>query len=82
MYYVSCCKWKELDLKNMDNRKFLPVIIIAAVALIVIFGLSSSIFYTIKAGERAVIFKKFQGGLDKENVISQGFGWKAPWNDL
>ncbi|MEM6360392.1 MAG: prohibitin family protein [Bacteroidota bacterium] len=66
----------------MDNRKFLPVIIIAAVALIVIFGLSSSIFYTIKAGERAVIFKKFQGGLDKENVISQGFGWKAPWNDL
>ncbi|MGD1959537.1 MAG: prohibitin family protein [Fulvivirga sp.] len=66
----------------MDNRKFLPVIIIAAIALIVIFGLSSSIFYTIKAGERAVIFKKFQGGLDKENVISQGFGWKAPWNDL
>ncbi|MEM7108847.1 MAG: prohibitin family protein [Bacteroidota bacterium] len=66
----------------MDNRKFLPLIIIAAVALIVIFGLSSSIFFTIKAGERAVIFKKFQGGLDKDNVLAQGFGWKAPWNDL
>ncbi len=66
----------------MDNRKFLPLIIIAVVALIVIFGLSSSIFYTIKAGERAVIFKKFGGGLDKENVIGQGFNFKAPWNDL
>ncbi len=66
----------------MDNRKFLPFIIIGAVALFVIFGLSSSIFYTIEAGQKAIIFKKFQGGLDKENVIGQGFGVKAPWNTL
>ncbi len=66
----------------MDNRKFLPFIISAVVALFLLFGLSSSIFYTIDAGERAVIFKKFQGGLDKDNVIQQGFGMKAPWNDL
>ena len=66
----------------MDNRKYLPLIIIAGIALIVIFGLSSSIFYTIDAGERAVIFKKFAGGLDKDNVIGQGFNFKAPWNDL
>lgn len=66
----------------MDNKKFLPFIIIGAIALFAIFGLSSSIFYTIEAGQKAVIFKKFQGGLDKENVISQGFGMKAPWNTL
>ncbi len=66
----------------MDNRKLLPIIIISVVAIIVVFGLSSSIFYTIQANERAVLFKKFSGGLDKENVIQPGFHVKAPWNDL
>ena len=66
----------------MDNRKFLPVIIIIVIAAVVLIGLSSSIFYTVNAGERAVIFYKFGGGLDKENVITQGFGMKAPWNTL
>lgn len=66
----------------MDNRKLLPVVVIAIVALVVLIGLSSSIFYTIEANERAVLFKKFSGGLDKENVIEPGFHVKAPWNDL
>ncbi len=66
----------------MDNRKLLPIVITVAVALIVIIGLSSSIFYTIKSSERAVLFKKFSGGLDKENIIIPGFHIKAPWNDV
>lgn len=66
----------------MDNRKYLPIIIIGAIALIVIIGLSSSIFVTVQANERAVLFKKFSGGLDKDNVIEPGFHIKAPWNDL
>lgn len=66
----------------MDNRKLLPVIVISVIALIVVLGLSSSIFYTVQANERAVLFKKFSGGLDKENVIQPGFNIKAPWNDL
>ncbi len=66
----------------MDNRKLLPIIITTVIALIVIFGLSSSIFYTTQANERAVLFKKFSGGLDKDNVIQPGFHVKAPWNDL
>ena len=66
----------------MDNRKYLPLIIISAVALIVLFSLSNSIFYTIQATERAVMFKKFSGGLDKENIIQPGFNIKAPWNDI
>ncbi|MEQ9425286.1 MAG: prohibitin family protein [Cyclobacteriaceae bacterium] len=66
----------------MDNRKFLPVIVIGLVSLIVLVTLSSSLFYTIRANERAVLFKKFSGGLDKDNVIIPGFHTKAPWNDL
>ena len=66
----------------MENRRLLPIIIISVIALIVVIGLSSSIFYTIQANERAVLFKKFSGGLDKENVIQPGFHMKAPWNDL
>ncbi|GHE73689.1 MULTISPECIES: prohibitin family protein [Roseivirga] len=66
----------------MDNRRLLPIIVISVIALIVVVGLSSSIFYTIQANERAVLFKKFSGGLDKENVIAPGFHMKAPWNDL
>ena len=66
----------------MDNRKLLPIIITIVIVLVVILGLSSSIFYTTQANERAVLFKKFSGGLDKENVIQPGFHVKAPWNDL
>ncbi|NVK84208.1 MAG: prohibitin family protein [Cytophagia bacterium] len=66
----------------MDNRKLLPIIVISTIALIVVIGLSSSIFYTVQANERAVLFKKFAGGLDKENVMTPGFHMKAPWNDL
>jgi regulator of protease activity HflC (stomatin/prohibitin superfamily) len=66
----------------MENRKTVVVVIIAAVAILILFALSSSIFYTVNTGERAVLFKKFAGGLDKENIIEQGFGFKAPWNNL
>ena len=64
------------------NTKLAPVVIIVVVGIITIFALSNSIFYTIEPGEKAVIFYKFGGGLDKENVIGQGFHIKAPWNDL
>jgi regulator of protease activity HflC (stomatin/prohibitin superfamily) len=66
----------------MDNRKFLPAIIIGAVVIIVLFALSSSVFYTIQSSERAVLFKQFSGGLDKETIMEPGFHMKAPWNDL
>ena len=49
----------------MDNRKYLPIIVIGAIIVIVLLGLSSSIFFTIQANERAVLFKKFSGGLDQ-----------------
>ena len=66
----------------MDNRKFLPIIVIGIIAFIIVFSLSNSIFYTIQATERAVIFRKFSGGLDKENIFQPGFHVKAPWNEI
>jgi len=66
----------------MGNRKFLPILLIGGIALIVIVALSNSIFLTIQAGEAGVIFRKFSGGLDKENVYQQGFQVIAPWNTM
>lgn len=66
----------------MNNRKLLPFIIIGVIALFVVAGISSSLFYTVQADERAVIFYKFGIGLDKENVMQPGFHMKAPWNEV
>lgn len=66
----------------MDNRKFLPFIVIGVVLLIAIIYLSSSIFLTINAGERGVLFRKFGGGLDKDKIYPSGFVVKAPWNEM
>jgi regulator of protease activity HflC (stomatin/prohibitin superfamily) len=66
----------------MNNRRFLPFIVLGVIALFVIAGISSSLFYTINATQRAVIFYKFGSGLDKDNVIQPGFHTKSPWNEV
>lgn len=65
----------------MNNRR-LPFIILGIIAFIVVMALSSSLFYTISATERAVIFFPFGKGLDKDNVIGPGTHLKAPWNEV
>lgn len=60
----------------------MPFVILGVIALFILMGLSSSIFYTVNATQRAVIFYKFGGGLDKDNVILPGFHMKAPWNEV
>ena len=65
----------------MSNRR-LPFIILGVIALIVLLTLSSSLFYTIEATERAVIFYPFGKGLEKAEVIGPGTHMKAPWNNV
>ncbi len=60
--------------------QYIIITVVAIVVLLLIFG--SQMFYVVKPGERAVIFKKFAGGLDKENIFVPGFTVIAPWNDL
>ena len=66
----------------MDNKKFLPFLVIIVVGLFVVISLSSSLFFTLSPTERGVLFYKFGQGLDKENIIGPGFHVKAPWNTL
>jgi len=66
----------------MNQNKLASVAVFVVVALIVIVSLSNSLFLTVDAGERGVLFKRFDGGLDKENVYSPGFHVIAPWNTM
>ncbi|MBK5279762.1 MAG: prohibitin family protein [Bacteroidia bacterium] len=65
----------------MNNRR-LPIIIVGIIAFIVLMTLSSSLFYTISATERAIVFYPFGQGLDKDHVVEPGIHMKAPWNDV
>jgi regulator of protease activity HflC (stomatin/prohibitin superfamily) len=57
------------------------IVILSAIGLVILlFG--NSMFYKLKPGERAIIFRQFTTGLDKENVFIPGFHVVAPWNDL
>ena len=64
------------------NKKLSPLVVlgIAGLFIVVIFG--KNMFYTLQPGERGVIFRKFSTGLDKDNVITEGFNIIAPWNDM
>jgi regulator of protease activity HflC (stomatin/prohibitin superfamily) len=66
----------------MDNRKYLPLIVIGSLVFIAVIFLSSSLFLTINAGERGVLFRPFGDGLDKDMIYQPGFVVKAPWNEM
>ena len=64
------------------NQKVNPFVIIAGAVFFFLMLLSSQITVTIKPGERAIIFRKFTTGLDKENIVPPGFHFIAPWNEV
>lgn len=66
----------------MNQNRLLPMGIIAFIALIAVITLSNSIFLTVNSGEKGVLFKRFSGGLDKENLYPPGFHIIAPWNQM
>lgn len=63
-------------------KNFVPVIVLVSISLIILIMMGSSMFYTINPGERAVIFRKFSDGLDKNHILEPGFEVIAPWNEL
>lgn len=62
------------------NTQFILIIAVAAILIALIFG--SKIFYIVQPGEKAIIFRKFTTGLDKEKIFNSGFHVIAPWNDF
>lgn len=67
---------KDYNFKKIRN------IILGIAVFIAIIVLFASSFITIDAGHKGVLFRKFGGGLDMENVYPQGFHIVAPWNTL
>ena len=66
--------------QEFNFRRITPVILIAAVVLILI-AFGSNMTVTIEPGEKGVLFKKFSG-LDKETVYDQGLKVIMPWNTM
>lgn len=64
------------------NQRTTYVIIIAFAAFLGLILAWNSITFTIEPGEKAIIFRKFQGGIDKDKVYPQGFHIKWPWDDI
>ncbi len=64
------------------NKQFSSLLIGAIVVVVVVIFFSSSMFFKLEPGERAVIFRQFTTGLDKENIFIPGFHIVAPWNDF
>ncbi|MEZ5072607.1 MAG: prohibitin family protein [Bacteroidales bacterium] len=64
----------------MKKMQAVIISVVAIVVLLLVFG--SQMFYVLKPGERAVVFKKFGMGLDKDDILAPGFHVIAPWNDM
>jgi len=64
----------------MAQGKWITTGVIFFIALILLLIFSNATFLTIEAGERGVLFQRFGGGLDQENIYTPGFHVIAPWN--
>lgn len=68
--------------RKMNQGKLITSAVIIFIALLVVLIFSNATFLTIDAGERGVLFQRFGGGLDKENIYQPGFHVIAPWNTM
>lgn len=66
----------------MPQGKLIRWGVLGFILFVVILIFSNATFTTIEAGQKGVLFKRFSGGLDKENIYQQGFHVVAPWNTL
>jgi prohibitin 1 len=66
----------------MEQSKITRLLILGIFIFIGIAVLSNTTFITIDAGHKGVLFKRFAGGLDKENTYGQGFRVVMPWNTM
>ncbi len=69
------------NIPEFQPKKAFPLITIGAL-LLILFISWNSITVTINAGYRGVLFKKFSGGIDMDNVYHEGFHFIAPWNSM
>ena len=66
----------------MNVQKYRKLIIAAGIIVLLLLVFGSSMFFIVKPGERAIIFRPFGTGLDTINIFQPGFHVAAPWNDF
>ncbi|RMG84328.1 MAG: prohibitin family protein [Bacteroidetes bacterium] len=66
----------------MKQSKLFTTGIFLFIGLILILTFSNATFLTIEPGKKGVLFHRFGGGLDKDNIYGQGFHVIAPWNKM
>jgi regulator of protease activity HflC (stomatin/prohibitin superfamily) len=66
----------------MNQKTLTRYLVLGFIVLLGVVVLTNTTFLTIDPGEKGVLFKRFGGGLDKENIYSQGFHIVAPWNKM
>jgi len=65
------------------NKKMSSAIALVGLSVLILLLFGNSMFFTLKPGERAVIFRQFSSQpLDKENIFGPGFHVIAPWNRM
>jgi len=71
---------------NLDPKRkggLMKLLIPGFIILIVLLILTNTTFVTIDPGEKGIVFKRFAGGLDKDQPpLSQGFRVIMPWNKV
>ncbi len=66
----------------MNQPKVMRLAIIGFLFLMAFLALTNTTFLTIDPGEKGVLFKRFSGGLMKDQLFDQGFHIVAPWNKM
>lgn len=70
---------QNINLPQMNFSKYLlPILLILFLFVI----LTNTTFITIDPGQKGVKFKRFSGGIDKEQVYDQGFKVVMPWDKM
>lgn len=64
----------------MKKKQTAMVSLAVVIVLILLFG--SRMFYLIRPGERAVVFRTISGLLEKDDIVGTGLKMVAPWNSL
>ncbi len=77
--------WKMKNKGSNNSPLYAGMSFLAFLAFFCMFVFSIlgfKMFYTVHPGEKGLLFKRFSGGLVKDQIYDQGFHVVAPWNNF
>lgn len=67
--------------EEINLKKVIPIAIVGVIVILaLVFGNRTMV--TIPAGHAGVLFKTFDGGIERNNTYGEGFHFIAPWNSI